>query len=305
MGPAPAPENPGSSKQNFPSCPPSPLGGRRPLPPEQEPEDKDDMVRLQISGNYDTIRSIRSMASIQTLEENADAPHTPQHRHSHDTISWLDFESKKSNHNHLGEKLGHSMHQSCERFSWKDSAMSFFPLFERMKKLNYSVKDDLVTDIIAGLTIAILHIPQGIAYSFLIGISPVYGLYTSFFPVLIYAFMGSAQHISIGKHRASFFAKTSYRRRSSFSRTLRSSRASISRNDRRRRYNARRDRKEVHRQLRGLRRDAGPRLQSAQRHDDHIRLDCQLHRNYEQRSERDHHNGRTSRTQSSSALHAN
>ena len=36
------------------------------------------------------------------------------------------------------------------------------------------------------------------AYSLMAGLPAVYGLYVSFFPVLIYAFLGTARHLSIG-----------------------------------------------------------------------------------------------------------
>lgn len=73
---------------------------------------------------------------------------------------------------------------------------SMFPILEWLPK--YSLKSNLLSDIIAGLTISILHIPQGIAYSLLAGLGPVNGLYVSFFPVLVYTLMGTSHHISIG-----------------------------------------------------------------------------------------------------------
>nr|GMD94064.1 sulfate transporter 1.3-like [Ipomoea batatas] len=53
-------------------------------------------------------------------------------------------------------------------------------------------------DLISGLTIASLCIPQDIGYSKLANLDPQYGLYSSFVPPLIYAFMGSSRDIAIG-----------------------------------------------------------------------------------------------------------
>ncbi|KAK4276795.1 hypothetical protein QN277_014902 [Acacia crassicarpa] len=53
-------------------------------------------------------------------------------------------------------------------------------------------------DIIAGLTIASLCIPQDIGYAKLANLSPQYGLYSSFVPPLVYAVMGSSRDIAIG-----------------------------------------------------------------------------------------------------------
>ncbi|CAM0871748.1 unnamed protein product [Alopecurus aequalis] len=53
-------------------------------------------------------------------------------------------------------------------------------------------------DLIAGMTIASLCIPQDIGYAKLAGLKPNYGLYSSFVPPLIYALMGSSRDIAIG-----------------------------------------------------------------------------------------------------------
>ncbi|XP_043722359.1 sulfate transporter 1.2-like [Telopea speciosissima] len=53
-------------------------------------------------------------------------------------------------------------------------------------------------DLIAGLTIASLSIPQGIGYAKLANLSPKYGLYSGFVPPLVYAFLGTSRDIAIG-----------------------------------------------------------------------------------------------------------
>ncbi|KAK4256704.1 hypothetical protein QN277_006393 [Acacia crassicarpa] len=53
-------------------------------------------------------------------------------------------------------------------------------------------------DLLAGLTVASLCIPQGIGYATLARLDPEYGLYTSALPPLIYAMMGSSREVAIG-----------------------------------------------------------------------------------------------------------
>ena len=53
-------------------------------------------------------------------------------------------------------------------------------------------------DLVAGVTIGIVVVPQGIAYATLAELPPVYGLYAALVPLPIYALLGSSRHISIG-----------------------------------------------------------------------------------------------------------
>ncbi|KAG6709843.1 hypothetical protein I3842_06G152800 [Carya illinoinensis] len=71
----------------------------------------------------------------------------------------------------------------------------FFPILEWGRTYNLS---KFRGDLIAGLTIASLCVPQDIAYAKLANLEPQYGLYSSFVPPLIYAFMGSSRDIAIG-----------------------------------------------------------------------------------------------------------
>ncbi|CAL9203761.1 low affinity sulfate transporter 3-like [Musa acuminata AAA Group] len=53
-------------------------------------------------------------------------------------------------------------------------------------------------DLMAGLTLASLGIPQSIGYANLAKLDPQFGLYSSFVPPLIYAVMGTSRDIAIG-----------------------------------------------------------------------------------------------------------
>ncbi|KAE8692068.1 Sulfate transporter 3.1 [Hibiscus syriacus] len=56
----------------------------------------------------------------------------------------------------------------------------------------------LKSDLMSGITIASLAIPQGISYAKLANLPPILGLYSSFIPPLIYAMMGSSRDLAVG-----------------------------------------------------------------------------------------------------------
>ena len=53
-------------------------------------------------------------------------------------------------------------------------------------------------DITAGITVAVMQIPQGMAYGLLAGVPANVGLYMAFFQCLVYAVFGTSRHISMG-----------------------------------------------------------------------------------------------------------
>ncbi|KAK4427514.1 putative sulfate transporter 3.4 [Sesamum alatum] len=71
----------------------------------------------------------------------------------------------------------------------------FFPVFQWAP--DYSLKL-LKSDVVSGLTIASLAIPQGISYAKLANLPPIIGLYSSFVPPLIYSVLGSSRHLAVG-----------------------------------------------------------------------------------------------------------
>ncbi|MRI02257.1 sulfate permease [Kriegella sp. EG-1] len=71
----------------------------------------------------------------------------------------------------------------------------FFPFLKWVPTYNWAF---LKKDIFAGLTVAIILIPQAMAYAMIAGLPPVYGLYASLFPLLIYSFLGTSRQLAIG-----------------------------------------------------------------------------------------------------------
>jgi SulP family sulfate permease len=56
----------------------------------------------------------------------------------------------------------------------------------------------LPQDLLAGAIVAVMLVPQGLAYAVVAGLPPVYGLYASVLPLLAYALFGSSMTLAVG-----------------------------------------------------------------------------------------------------------
>ncbi|MEX0994677.1 MAG: solute carrier family 26 protein [Balneolaceae bacterium] len=72
---------------------------------------------------------------------------------------------------------------------------SYLPFLEWIR--SYS-SDHFKGDLNAGITVAIMLIPQGMAYAVLAGMPPVYGLYASIVPLILYALLGTSRQLAVG-----------------------------------------------------------------------------------------------------------
>uniref|UniRef100_A0A8C6YV71 Solute carrier family 26 member 2 n=1 Tax=Nothoprocta perdicaria TaxID=30464 RepID=A0A8C6YV71_NOTPE len=85
---------------------------------------------------------------------------------------------------------------SCTPAKVKDCVFNLLPVLQWLPK--YKLKEYLLGDLMSGLIVGVLLVPQSIAYSLLAGQEPIYGLYTSFFASIIYFIFGTSRHISVG-----------------------------------------------------------------------------------------------------------
>ena len=71
----------------------------------------------------------------------------------------------------------------------------FVPLLQQLSEYD---RRQLRGDLSAGLTVGVMLIPQGMAYALIAGLPPIYGLYASLVPLIVYAVFGSSRQLAVG-----------------------------------------------------------------------------------------------------------
>ncbi|XP_028251535.1 solute carrier family 26 member 3 [Parambassis ranga] len=85
---------------------------------------------------------------------------------------------------------------TCDSKRAKNVVLSLLPIIGWARI--YRFREWLLGDVVSGISTGLVAIMQGLAFSLLASLPPSYGLYTAFFPMLTYFFLGTSRHISVG-----------------------------------------------------------------------------------------------------------
>ncbi|NWU99670.1 S26A9 protein, partial [Upupa epops] len=111
------------------------------------------------------------------------------------SVSLFDEEFEKRSRSYpIGEKLKNHFRCSVSRF--KVVLCSLFPILVWLPK--YRLKDYILPDVLGGLSAGTIQVPQGMAFALLANLPPVNGLYSSFFPLVTYLFLGGIHQMVPG-----------------------------------------------------------------------------------------------------------
>src|SRR3954471_3116160 len=81
-----------------------------------------------------------------------------------------------------------------------DTTPSRLPLLEGVLPID---KKAVPVDIVAGITLAALGIPEVMGYTTIAGMPVITGLYTILIPIAVFALLGSSRHLVVGADSAS------------------------------------------------------------------------------------------------------
>ncbi|CAK7308429.1 SLC26A5 [Vulpes lagopus] len=94
----------------------------------------------------------------------------------------------------IGDKLKQAF--TCTPKKIRNIIYMFLPITKWLPA--YKFKEYVLGDLVSGISTGVLQLPQGLAFAMLAAVPPVFGLYSSFYPVIMYCFLGTSRHISIG-----------------------------------------------------------------------------------------------------------
>ena len=94
------------------------------------------------------------------------------------------------------EKHTSTIWETAKNRSCSEWAEMLLPMYKWLKI--YDWKSTLPKDIIAGMTVGAMVVPQGMSYAKLAGLPVQYGLYSALVPVYAYAVFGTSRQLAVG-----------------------------------------------------------------------------------------------------------
>ncbi|XP_036923031.1 solute carrier family 26 member 9 [Sturnira hondurensis] len=111
------------------------------------------------------------------------------------SLTLFDDEFEKKDRTYpLGEKLHNAFR--CSSAKIKTVVFGLFPILSWLPR--YKIRDSIIPDLLGGLSGGSIQVPQGMAFALLANLPAVNGLYSSFFPLLTYFFLGGIHQMVPG-----------------------------------------------------------------------------------------------------------
>ncbi|KAK7374790.1 hypothetical protein VNO80_08229 [Phaseolus coccineus] len=82
------------------------------------------------------------------------------------------------------------------RMTWLEWLEFFLPCLRWIRI--YKWREYFQVDLMAGITVGVMLVPQSMSYAKLAGLEPIYGLYSGFVPIFVYAVFGSSRQLAVG-----------------------------------------------------------------------------------------------------------
>jgi hypothetical protein len=84
-------------------------------------------------------------------------------------------------------------YQTRSSIEWLET---FVPMVKWLRVYNF--KANILADVVAGLTVTAVIIPQSMSFAKLAGLPVQFGLYSSFVPIYAYSMFGTSRELAIG-----------------------------------------------------------------------------------------------------------
>ncbi|KAB1276031.1 Prestin [Camelus dromedarius] len=140
----------------------------------------------------------QSASTMDHAEENETLAATQRYYVERPIFSHPVLQDRLHKKDKISDSIGDKLKQAftCTPKKIRNIFYMFLPITKWLPA--YKFKEYVLGDLVSGISTGVLQLPQGLAFATLAAVPPVFGLYSSFYPVIMYCFLGTSRHISIG-----------------------------------------------------------------------------------------------------------